>query len=188
MPISFVKIAAITSALLAGVLIVAAHRRRPELLTSETALSIYFTDPTRSIMKFAYAAIAASLVSTAFVIGINKHAASLVAAVACCVCALFLIPVVATTQRNSTIVRSDAIRRTHRYTAATAFASAGAAMAVSAIDAAIGGKTTVAILGIAGVVLVSRALVSKPGPTHGLRQKQFLVVLGFWIVTTAFTG
>lgn len=188
MPISFVKIVAITSALLAGVLIVVAHRRRPDLLMSETALSIYFTDPTRGIMTFAYAAIAASLVSTAFVTGINTHTASLVAAVACSVGALFLIPVVATTQRNATVVRSDAVRRIHRFAAATAFASAGVAMAVSAIGAAMRGNTSVALLGVAGVLLVSRTLASKPGPTHGLRQKQFLVVLGLWIVATAITG
>jgi hypothetical protein len=188
MPISFVRIVAIAGVLLAGALIMIAHRRRPDLPASQTALSIYFTDPTRAIMTSAYAAIAGSLVFTAFVIGINTHTASLVAAVACCICALFLIPVVATTQRHATVVRSDAIRRTHRYAAATAFASAGVAMAASSICAAMEGNTSIAMLGAAGVVLVSRTLMSTPGPTHGLRQKQCLVVLGLWIVATAITG
>jgi hypothetical protein len=188
MSITFEKIVAITGVLLACALIIVAHRRRPDLQASETALSIYFTDPTRTIMTCAYAAIAASLVSTSVVIGVNMRADSLVVASACCVSALFLIPVVGTTQRNATVVRSDEIRRAHRYTAVSAFASAGVAMAVSSIYAGIDGNVSVAVLGAAGVVLVSRTLMSKPGPTHGLRQKQFLVVLGLWIVAIAISG
>jgi hypothetical protein len=185
MPTTLPKIVAITGVLLAGILIVVAHRRRPELPASEVALSVYFTAPTRSIMHFAYAAIAAALISVAFLLALNMGVASLVAAVACCIGSALLVPVVATTQRDATILRSDEIRRAHRYAAAAAFASVGVAMAVSVFAAIVRPNAAVPILGALGAVLVILVLRSRPGPTHGLLQKLFLFVLGLWIIEIA---
>jgi hypothetical protein len=185
MPTTLAKIVAIAGVLLAGILIVVAHRRRPDLPASEVALSVYFTVPTRSIMHSAYAAIAAALISVAFLLALNMGIASIVVAVACCIGAALLVPVIATTQRDATIVRSDEIRRAHRYAAATAFASVGLAMAVSVFAVMVKSNAAVPILGAVGTVLVSLVLRSRPGPTHGLRQKLFLFVLGLWIMAIA---
>jgi hypothetical protein len=185
MPITLAKIVAIVGVLLAGILIVAAHRRRPDLPAFEVALSVYFTAPTRSIMHCAYAAIATALISVAFLLALNMSIASLAVAVACCIGSALLVPVVVTTQRDAMIVRSDEIRRAHRYAAAVAFASVGVAMAVSVFAAIVKSNVVVPILGAVGAVLVSLVLRSRPGPTHGLRQKLFLFVLGLWIIAIA---
>lgn len=188
MTADLLKITATSSILLACTLIAIAHYRRPDLPASETPLSIYFTTPTRSIMNSAYATISTSLAFTALIIGKSMHYASLAAALACYVGALSLIPVAATTQRNAVVIRSDATRRAHRYAAATAFASIGMAMTLSAIDAIIATNITVLIISSLGSVLAGRALLSKPGPTHGLRQKLFLSALAFWVIAVAITG
>jgi Sec-independent protein secretion pathway component TatC len=188
MPITIARIVAITGVILAGVLIVIAHRRRPELRASEIALSVYFTDPTRATMTSAYAAIMAALFSTAFALATDMHVAALVTAVACCVGAVLLVPVVATTQRNATIVRSETIKRVHRYAAAAAFVAVGVAMAVSACAAITEANVPVVIFGFFGAALVILVLRSKPGAAHGLRQKILLATLGLWIVVIAIAG
>lgn len=185
MSTTLAKILAIACVLLAGILIVVAHRRRPDLLASEVALSVYFTAPTRSIMLSAYAAIATALIFVSFLLALNMGIASLVAAAACCIGSALLVPVVATTQRDATIVRSDEIRRAHRYAATVAFASVGVAMAVSAFAAIDKSNAAIPILGAFGAVLVSLVLTSRPGPMYGLRQKLFLFVLGLWIMAIA---
>ncbi|MFZ5635838.1 MAG: hypothetical protein ACOY82_04555 [Pseudomonadota bacterium] len=188
MPITIARVVAIASILFAGALIVVAHRRRPELRASDIALSVYFTAPTRATMVFAYAAIMAALLSTAFVLAMDRHLATLASAVACCVGAALLAPVAATTQRDATIVRRETIRRIHRHAAAAAFAAVGVAMAVSACAAIAVANAPIAILGLWGAVLVIRVLRSKPGAAHGLRQKCLLAMLGLWIVAIATTG
>lgn len=188
MPITIARMVAIVGVVAAGTLIVVAHRRRPELRESEIALSVYFTAPTRGTMTAAYAAIMAALLSTAFTLATTMHAAALATAVACCAGAALLVPVVATTPREATIIRSEATRRVHRYAAAAAFVAAGVAMAVSACAAIAEGNAPVAILGCLGAVLVIRVLRSRPGAEHGLWQKRLLAALGLWIVSIAIAG
>lgn len=188
MTTALLKIAAALSVLLACTLIAIAHHRRPDLPGFQTPLSIYFTAPTRSIMNSAYAAIAISLAITASLIGKTMHYASLAASAACCVGALSLIPVAATTQHSAAAPRSEATKRAHRYAAVTAFASIGMAMALSAIDAIFASNLTVLIPGTLGSMLAGRAVLSKPGPTHGLQQKLLLSALAFWIIAVAITG
>lgn len=188
MPMNIARVVAIASVILAGAFVVIAHRRRPELPASEIALSVYFTAPTRATMLSAYAAIMAALLSTAFVLTIGTHVAGLVSAVACCVGAVLLAPVVATTQRNATVVRSETIRRIHRHAAAAAFLAVGVAMAMSAYAAIIEADMQIAILGVFGAALVIPVLRSKPGAAHGLRQKLLLATLGLWIMAIAITG
>ena len=139
-------------------------------------------------MTSAYAAIVVALSSTAFVLTTHTHIAATVTAVACCAGAVLLLPVVATTQRNATVVRSEAIRLVHRYAAAAAFVAVGVAMAVSAYAAIAEANALIAILGFLGSVLVIRVLWSKPGAVYGLRQKLLLATLGLWIVSIAMAG
>ncbi|MFZ5637044.1 MAG: hypothetical protein ACOY82_10740 [Pseudomonadota bacterium] len=188
MPITIARVVTITSVLFAGALIVVAHRRRPELRTSDIALSVYFTAPTRATMVFAYAAIMAALLSTAVVLAMDRHVAAQASAVACCVGAALLAPVVATTQRDVMIVRSETVRRLHRHAAAAAFVAVGVAMAASACAAIAEANAVVVVPGFLGAVLVLRVLRSKPGAAHGLRQKCLLAMLGLWIVAIATTG
>ncbi len=91
MPIA--RIIAVAGVVLAGVLILAAHRRRRELPAREIALSVYFTEPTRAIMTAAYAAIAVALVATACLELDLADRAGAVAAVACVVAAILLASV-----------------------------------------------------------------------------------------------
>lgn len=191
MPIEIVKIIAVAGVLIAGVLIGVAHRRRPELPAFGTALSAYFTEPTRATMTVAYAAIAVALVSTAIVLMVDRSVAAVVAAVGSCAGAVLLVPVSATTQRNATTVRSEAIRRVHRYSAVAAFLSVGIAMAASAHPAVARASVPnipVTFFGVLGVVLVGVVLCSRPGATQGLRQKAMLCVLGMWILANAAAG
>ncbi len=188
MPATIARVIAISGVILAGVLIVIAHRRRPELRASEIALSVYFTAPTRAIMVSAYAAIMAALLSTAFVLAIDMQATPFVSAMACCAGAVLLAPVVATTQRDAAIMRSEAVRRIHRHAAAAAFVAVGVAMVASACAAITEADAPVATLGVLGAVLVARVLRSKPGAGYGLRQKLMLATLGLWIVSIAMTG
>lgn len=185
---STARVIAIISVVLAGVFIVLAHRRRPDLPASEIALSVYFTDPTRALMTSAYAAIAAALLSTAFLLALNMRAALFVAVVACCVGAALLIPVVATTQRNAAVMRSEAIRCVHRYSATAAFLAVGVAMAVSAWSAIGDANVLVAIPAVIGTVLVSQVIRNNLNPPHGRRQRLLFVALGVWIVAIAITG
>lgn len=188
MPITIARVVAIVGVILAAVLIMVAHRRRPELGASEIALSVYFTVPTRATMVCAYAGIMAALLSTAFVLTMDMHATALVTAAACCVGAVLLIPVVATTQRHATVARSEVTKRTHRYAAAAAFVAVGVAMTVSACAAIAEANMLVAVLGFVGAVLVIRVLRSKPGAAHGLRQKLTLAILGLWILAITIAG
>ncbi|MCZ2135870.1 MAG: DUF998 domain-containing protein [Burkholderiales bacterium] len=186
MPIArFVAIAAV---ILAGVLVGVAHRRRRDLPFRETALSAYFTKPTRSTMNAAYAAIAAALVATALVELQAGGGVGTIAAIACAAAAVLLAPVAATTQRDAATVRSDATRRTHRRAAVAAFAAAGVAMAASAAGAFARADVPVVSLGVVGTVLVVVVLRSQPGPTYGLRQKLLLGALGGWVVAVAAVG
>ncbi len=187
MPIA--RLIAVASIILAGVLIGLAHWRRRDLPLREIALSAYFTEPTRSTMNAAYAAIAVALVATAL---IELHAGGgpgTIAAIACGAAASLLAPVAATTQRDAATVRSDATRRTHRRAAVAAFAAAGVAMAASAVGAfASVDDVPVFSLGVLGAVLVVVVLQSQPGPTYGLRQKLLLGALGGWIMAVAAGG
>ena len=99
-----------------------------------------------------------------------------------------LIPVAATTQRNATIVRSEAVKRLHRYSAIAVFLAAGIAFAVSACAAVVQTNARVAISGVIGAVLVGIVLGSKPSSVYGLRQRLVLAMLGIWIVAIATTG
>lgn len=186
MPIA--RILAVAGVVLAGVLILVAHRRRRELPAREIALSVYFTDPTRATMTAAYAAIALALVATACLELDRASGAETVAAVACVVAAILLAPVAWTTQRNALVVRSNAIRRAHRYAAVSAFLAAGVAMAASAVGAITRANMPVLLLGVIGAALVAVVLRSQPGPTYGLWQKLLLGVLGGWIVAVAAAG
>jgi hypothetical protein len=188
MPTTIARVAAIACVVLAGALIVIAHRRRPELRASEIALSVYFTAPTRATMTAAYAAIMAALLSAAFVLATDMHPATLVSAAACYVGAVLLAPVIVTTQRNAAIVRSETIKRIHRHAAGAAFVAVGVAMAVSARVAIAETNAPVAMLGLLGAILVALVLRSKPGGGYGLRQKLMLATLGLWIVSIAMTG
>lgn len=179
---------AVVGVILAGVLIIFAHRRRPELRASETALSAYFTHPTRAIMAFAYAAIAAALLSTAFILSREMNAPAAVAAAACCVGAMLLVPVVATTSRSPLATRTEMTKRAHRYAAAGAFVAVGVAMAVSACTAIADANALVAVLGFFGAVLVIRVIHGNSGAKHGLWQKLLLVILGLWIMASALTS
>lgn len=186
MPIA--RLIAVASITLAGVLIGLAHWRRRDLPLREIALSAYFTEPTRSTMNAAYAAIAVALVATAL---IELHAGGgpgMIAAIACGAAASLLAPVAATTQRDAATVRSDATRRTHRRAAVAAFAAAGIAMAASAVGAFASVDVPVFSLGVLGAVLVVVVLQSQPGPTYGLRQKLLLGALGGWIMAVAAGG
>lgn len=188
MPISTARIFAVVGVILAGVLIIIAHRRRPDLRASEMALSVYFTHPTRAIMFFAYAAIAVALLSTALILFTEIHASAAVTAAACCVGAVLLVPVVATTSPGPMTIRTETTKRVHRHAAAGAFAAVGVAMAVSACAAIADANALVAILGFSGAALVIRVLYGNPGAKHGLRQKLTLIILGLWIVAIAFTS
>lgn len=188
MPTTIARVVASVCVIVAAVLILIAHRRRLELPASEIALSVYFTDPTRNIMISAYAAIAAALFSVSVVVTTQVRATTAVIAVACCIGAILLAPVVATTQRDITMTRSEATRRVHRYAAASAFAAIGVAMAVSACVAIKDADVPVAVLGLFGTTMVGRVLQRKQSATHGLQQKIMLATLGFWIITIAVTG
>lgn len=139
-------------------------------------------------MAVAYAAIAVALVATAAAFMAKASVAAVAAALACCVGAVLLIPVSATTQRNAASVRSDATRRVHRYSAVAAFVAVGCAMGASAYFAIAEGNISVAFLGVLGVALVGIVLCSSPGATYGLRQKAMLFVLGMWILANAGAG
>jgi len=188
MPTTIARVVASICVIVAAVLILIAHRRRPELPASEIALSVYFTDPTRSIMISAYAAIAAALFSVSVVVTTQVRTTTAVIAVACCIGAILLAPVVATTQRDITMTRSEATRRVHRYAAASSFAAIGVALAASAYAAIVDADMPVAILGFFGTIVVARVLQHKQASTHGLRQKILLAILGLWIITIAVTG
>lgn len=188
MPTAIARVVASVCVIVAAVLILIAHRRRPELPASEIALSVYFTDPTRKIMISAYAAIAAALFSVSVIVTTQIRATATAIAAACCIGAVLLVPVVATTQRDITMTRSEATKRIHRYAAASAFAAIGVAMAVSAYVAIVDVDVPIAVLGLFGTTMAGRVLQRKQSATHGLQQKIMLAILGLWIITIAVTG
>lgn len=188
MLVPIARAAAIIGVIAAGILIVVAHRRRPEFVASDVALSVYFTYPTRGLMTSAYAAIAVALCSTAAALTTTAYGANLITAAACCIAAVLLIPVVATTQRSTVTIRREATRRAHRYAAFSAFLTIGIAMVASTYNAINEFDAPLAVLGFLGITLVVSVLKGKSAPLHGLKQRLLLAILGLWVVTIALTG
>lgn len=61
-------------------------------------------------------------------------------------------------------------------------------MGVSACTAIADSNALVAVLGFFGAALVIRVVHGNSGAKHGLWQKLLLVILGLWIVASAFTS